>query len=84
MNTNKVGTADWAEELEHSEALDGLMAAAMIMQTLNDSLGEFLRVHVIVDSNVIFADLIAVLRKDSTGRRRPAALELLAKRTFVG
>lgn len=84
LTTTEVGTADWAEELEYSEVLDGLMAAAMTMQTLNDSLGEFLRIHVIVDSNVIFADLIAVLRKDSTGRRRPAALELLAKRTFVG
>jgi len=84
LTTTEAGITDWTKGLEHSEALDGFMAAAMTMQMLNDTLGEFLRVHVIVDSNFIFADLIAVLRKDRTGRRRPATLELLAKRTFVG
>lgn len=82
--TTDSARSHWTEELEHAEALDGFMAAAMTMQALNEVLGEFLRVHVIVDSNFIFADIIAILRKNSTGRRRPATLELLAKRTLVG
>ena len=74
----------WADELEHSEALDALMAAAATMHELNESLGRFLQIHAIVDSSIIYGDILALTRAKAGDRKRPAVLELLAKRTVIG
>jgi predicted nucleic acid-binding protein len=82
---NKTGSmVQWAEELEHSEALDAVMAAAATMHDLNKSLGSFLQIHAIVDSSIIYADILALTRAKAGERKRPAVLELLAKRTVIG
>lgn len=74
----------WAEEFEHSEALDAVMATLSTMHELNAAVGTFLQVHAIVDTNIIYADILALVRKADNGRMRPAILELLAKRTIIG
>lgn len=74
----------WVAEFEHSEGLDALMAALSTMHQLNASIGTFLQVHAIVDTNIIYGDILALVRTTSENRKRPAVLELLAKRTIVG
>lgn len=74
----------WAEEFEHSEALDAVMAGLSTMHELNASVGTFLQVHAIVDTNIIYADILALVRRVENDRKRPAVLELLAKRTIIG
>lgn len=76
--------SDWTDALKQSEAIDALMAIASTMSGRNLELGRFLRMHVIVDTNIIYADLLAILRKKNVGPRRPAIMELLAKRTIIG
>jgi hypothetical protein len=77
-------TEDWTESFRHSEVLDGLMALASALQELSPEFQKFLRIHVIVDTNIIYGDLYAMLRKERVGHRRPAVMELLAKRTLIG
>jgi len=77
-------TIAWVEEFEHSEALDAVMAALSAMHKLNASVGTFLQVHAIVDTNIIYGDILALVRRKSNDRKRPAVLELLAKRTIIG
>ena len=84
MNTTDSAIASWAEEFEHSEALDAVMAAAETMHKLNESLGRFLQIHAIVDSSIIYGDILALTRAEGGNRKRPAVLELLAKRTVIG
>lgn len=85
MSTAEAATLDWSEELEHSEAVDAVMAVAARMYELNAILGDFLQIHVIVDTNIIYSDLLAIVRAGRrAGRKRPAILELLAKRTLIG
>lgn len=74
----------WVEELEHSEALDAVMATVATMHGLNESLGRFLQIHAIVDSSIIYGDILALTRAKAGDRKRPAVLELLAKRTVIG
>lgn len=77
-------TNSWAEELQDSEALDAVMAAMSTMHELNSSVGTFLQVHAIVDTNIIYGDILALVRRKDGDRKRPAVLELLAKRTIIG
>lgn len=74
----------WAEKLEHSEALDAVMAAAAAIQGLNEGLGRFLQIHAIIDSSIIYSDILALTRAKADDRKRPAVLGLLAKRTVIG
>lgn len=74
----------WVEEFEHSEALDAVMAALSTMHELNASVGTLLQVHAIVDTNIIYGDILALVRRKNDDRKRPAVLELLAKRTIIG
>lgn len=76
--------APWVDELEHSEALDAVMAAAATMHELNEGLGRFLQIHAIVDSNIIYSDILFLTKARAGERKRPAVLELLAKRTVIG
>jgi predicted nucleic acid-binding protein len=82
--TTDIALPNWTEELKHSEALDALMVMAGTMYELNAEFGDFLKIHVIVDTNIIVGDLLAILRKQSVGKRRPAIMELLAKGTLIG
>jgi predicted nucleic acid-binding protein len=79
-----IPATSWAAEFEHSEALDAVMAALSTMHQLNASVGTFLQVHAIVDTNIIYADILALVRRAENDRKRPAVLELLAKRTIIG
>jgi predicted nucleic acid-binding protein len=75
----------WTETLEDSEALDAVMSIAIRMHELNGMLGDIFQLHVIVDTNIIYADLLAKVRAKGQGAAgRPAVAELLAKRTLVG
>lgn len=60
------------------------MVLAAGMSDLGMDLGAIFRLHVIVDTNVIFGDMLAILRKQRLGPQRPAAMELFAKRILVG
>ena len=74
----------WADKLEHSEALDAVMAAATKMYELNVSFGQFLQIDVIIDTNIVVGDLLTLLKTNGQEHRRPAIFELLAKKTLVG
>lgn len=74
----------WTDRLEYSEALDQVMEALSRLHQLEVKFEDFLRVHAVVDTNVIYADLRYMLRYKPGDRRRPAIFELLAKRTIIG
>lgn len=61
-----------------------MMAAAAAIQGLNETFGRFLQIHAIVDSSIIYSDILALTRAKADDRKRPAVLELLAKRTVIG
>src|SRR4051794_37838851 len=84
MSNTEAPITAWAEELEHSEALDAVMAAAATMHDLNGSLGSFLQIHAIVDSSLIYSDIVSVTRTKARDSKRAPVLELLAKLSVIG
>lgn len=82
--TTELPAISWLDEFERSESLDAVMALLSTMHELNASVGTFLQIHAIVDTNIIYGDMLAIVRSSSNERKRPAVLELLAKRTIIG
>lgn len=82
--TIELPATSWLDEFERSETLDAVMALLSTMHELNASIGTFLQIHAIVDTNIIYGDMLAIVRSTANERKRPAVLELLAKRTIIG
>lgn len=75
---------NWTDRLEYSEALDAVMEALSRLHQIEVNFEGLFRVHAIVDTNVVYADIRYMLRHKPGDRRRPAIFELLAKRTIIG
>ena len=81
--TAKPPVAAWTAELEHSEALDAVLAVAMSMHGLSASLGPLLQFHVVIDTSIIVEDLIYLIKTQGQEHRRPAVYELVAKKALI-
>jgi predicted nucleic acid-binding protein len=73
----------WDEKFKRSEELDALLAIASSTHAF-ESVHRLFRINVIVDTNIICGDVLAILRKQAVGARRPAIMELLAKGVLIG